>query len=207
MRLLANIETSTVKLLNLVLVGQPELADRLNEQSLRQLKQRITLRAQLTPLDLQRDGGLRRRPPAHRRRQRQRDLHQGRGHRHPRDLDRAAAHHQRPLRQRADGRLRARRRKPVDAAHRPRGRPATSTSAGRGRLPAHGPGMAWVTWQSRPARSGPAPRGPTRRCHAARRRPADGSPARARKRGRPGARPARPAPQEAVPVLLRTKFR
>jgi general secretion pathway protein A len=41
-----------VKLLNLVLVGQPELADRLNEQSLRQLKQRITLRAQLTPLDL-----------------------------------------------------------------------------------------------------------------------------------------------------------
>lgn len=51
-RLLANIETSTVKLLNLVLVGQPELADRLNEQSLRQLKQRITLRAQLGPLDL-----------------------------------------------------------------------------------------------------------------------------------------------------------
>jgi general secretion pathway protein A len=51
-RLLANIETSTVKLLNLVLVGQPELADRLNEQSLRQLKQRITLRTQLTPLDL-----------------------------------------------------------------------------------------------------------------------------------------------------------
>jgi general secretion pathway protein A len=51
-RLLANIETATVKLLNLVLVGQPELADRLNEQSLRQLKQRITLRAHLTPLDL-----------------------------------------------------------------------------------------------------------------------------------------------------------
>jgi general secretion pathway protein A len=51
-RLLANIETATVKLLNLVLVGQPELATRLNEQSLRQLKQRITLRAQLGPLDL-----------------------------------------------------------------------------------------------------------------------------------------------------------
>jgi general secretion pathway protein A len=51
-RLLANIETSTVKLLNLVLVGQPELSDRLNEQSLRQLKQRITLRAHLQPLDL-----------------------------------------------------------------------------------------------------------------------------------------------------------
>src|SRR4029078_3593497 len=51
-RLVANTETSTVKLLNLVLVGQPELADRLNEQSLRQLKQRITLRAQRPPLDL-----------------------------------------------------------------------------------------------------------------------------------------------------------
>ena len=32
------------KLLNVVLAGQPELADRLNEQSLRQLKQRISLR-------------------------------------------------------------------------------------------------------------------------------------------------------------------
>jgi general secretion pathway protein A len=51
-RLLANVETATVKLLNLVLVGQPELADRLNEPSLRQLKQRITLRTQLSPLDL-----------------------------------------------------------------------------------------------------------------------------------------------------------
>ena len=94
-RLLANIETSTVKLLNLVLVGQPELADRLNEQSLRQLKQRITLRAQLTPLDLQGDGGLRRRPAAHRRRQRQRDPHQERRPGHPRDLQRPAAHRQR----------------------------------------------------------------------------------------------------------------
>jgi general secretion pathway protein A len=51
-RLLANIETATVKLLNVVLVGQPELADRLNEPRLRQLKQRITLRTQLAPLSL-----------------------------------------------------------------------------------------------------------------------------------------------------------
>jgi general secretion pathway protein A len=51
-RLLANVETATVKLLNLVLVGPPERAARLNEPSLRQLKQRITLRAELTPLDL-----------------------------------------------------------------------------------------------------------------------------------------------------------
>src|SRR4029450_9745885 len=41
-RLLANIETPTEKLLPLVLAGQPELRDRLNEPGLRQLKQRRT---------------------------------------------------------------------------------------------------------------------------------------------------------------------
>ena len=46
-RLLANIETSTEKLLPVVLAGQPELADRLNEPSLRQLKQRVALRCDL----------------------------------------------------------------------------------------------------------------------------------------------------------------
>jgi general secretion pathway protein A len=51
-RLLANIETSTDKLLPVVLVGQPELADRLNHQNLRQLKQRVALRCVLTPLNL-----------------------------------------------------------------------------------------------------------------------------------------------------------
>jgi general secretion pathway protein A len=55
-RLLANIETDTVKLLPLVLAGQPELADRLNEPQLRQLKQRIALRCRLEPLDLQETG-------------------------------------------------------------------------------------------------------------------------------------------------------
>jgi general secretion pathway protein A len=50
-RLLSNIETPTAKLLNVVLAGQPELADRLNETSLRQLKQRISLRCELRPLD------------------------------------------------------------------------------------------------------------------------------------------------------------
>jgi hypothetical protein len=50
-RLLSNIETETVKLLNVILAGQPELADRLNEPGLRQLKQRIGLRCELTPLD------------------------------------------------------------------------------------------------------------------------------------------------------------
>ena len=51
-RLLGNIETSTTKLLNIVLSGQPELADRLNDVSLRQLKQRIALRCELRPLTL-----------------------------------------------------------------------------------------------------------------------------------------------------------
>ena len=51
-RLLANIETTTEKLLPIVLAGQPELADRLNHESLRQLKQRVGLRCQLLPLDL-----------------------------------------------------------------------------------------------------------------------------------------------------------
>jgi type II secretory pathway predicted ATPase ExeA len=52
-RLLANVETSTEKLLPLVLSGQPELRDRLNVSDLRQLKQRITLRCEIAPFTLQ----------------------------------------------------------------------------------------------------------------------------------------------------------
>ena len=52
-RLLGNIETPTAKLLNIVLAGQPELGDRLNDPSLRQLKQRITLRCQLSPFTVE----------------------------------------------------------------------------------------------------------------------------------------------------------
>jgi general secretion pathway protein A len=51
-RLLTNIEKSDEKLLTLILVGQPELGDRLNDQTLRQLKQRIELRCTLMPFDL-----------------------------------------------------------------------------------------------------------------------------------------------------------
>ena len=51
-RLLANIETPSEKLLPVVLSGQPELADRLNDPALRQLKQRIALRCEVAPLDL-----------------------------------------------------------------------------------------------------------------------------------------------------------
>lgn len=52
-RLLSNMELETVKLLNVVLAGQPELAARLNEVGLRQLKQRIALRCELAPFDFQ----------------------------------------------------------------------------------------------------------------------------------------------------------
>jgi general secretion pathway protein A len=51
-RLLANIETPHEKLLSVILAGQPELADRLNQRSLRQLKQRVALRCELRPLTL-----------------------------------------------------------------------------------------------------------------------------------------------------------
>src|SRR3954462_1105573 len=51
-RLLANIETATQKLLPLVLAGQPELSDRLNDPALRQLKQRVALRCEIAPFDL-----------------------------------------------------------------------------------------------------------------------------------------------------------
>jgi general secretion pathway protein A len=51
-RLLGNIETPTTKLLNIVLSGQPELGDRLNKPSLRQLKQRVALRCELKPLSV-----------------------------------------------------------------------------------------------------------------------------------------------------------
>ena len=51
-RLLANIETAAHKLLPLVLAGQPELADRLNDSELRQLKQRVALRCEIVPFEL-----------------------------------------------------------------------------------------------------------------------------------------------------------
>src|SRR5256712_8717842 len=49
-RLLTNLETSTEKLLQIVLSGQPELEDKLKLPQLRQLRQRIMLRCKTTPL-------------------------------------------------------------------------------------------------------------------------------------------------------------
>lgn len=49
-RLLSNLETDSRKLLQIVLLGQPELRHRLNDHRLRQLRQRITVRYHLRPL-------------------------------------------------------------------------------------------------------------------------------------------------------------
>jgi general secretion pathway protein A len=52
-RLLSNLETDQHKLLQIVLIGQPELRDRLDSPVLRQLRQRITVRYHLGPINRQ----------------------------------------------------------------------------------------------------------------------------------------------------------
>ena len=100
-RLLANIETPSTKLLPLVLAGQPELAARFEDPALRQLQQRVTLRAQLQPFEvadtaayiasrITTAGGV---PGTH--------LHARRGAPDPRVRRRHSANDQRDLRQRA----------------------------------------------------------------------------------------------------------
>ncbi len=56
-RLLSNLETDQHKLIQIILCGQPELKTRLNRSDLRQLRQRITVRYDISPLDL-RDTGM-----------------------------------------------------------------------------------------------------------------------------------------------------
>ena len=56
-RLLANIETTERKLLSVIMAGQPEVTSLLNDDSLRQLKQRVALRCELRPLTLQETAG------------------------------------------------------------------------------------------------------------------------------------------------------
>lgn len=53
LRLLVNIETDDHKLLSLILAGQPAVATMLEEEDLRQLKQRVALRCELRPLTAQ----------------------------------------------------------------------------------------------------------------------------------------------------------
>ncbi len=49
-RLLTNLETSSQKLLQIILIGQPELRELLGRNDLRQLAQRVTARFHLQPL-------------------------------------------------------------------------------------------------------------------------------------------------------------
>jgi len=56
-RLLTNLETAQEKLLQILLVGQPELDEKLDSIALRQLKQRIALRSQLEPLTFEETRG------------------------------------------------------------------------------------------------------------------------------------------------------
>jgi len=56
-RLLTNLETATTKLLQIILIGQPELRDLLARPELRQLAQRITARYHLNPLSSEESGG------------------------------------------------------------------------------------------------------------------------------------------------------
>jgi general secretion pathway protein A len=56
-RLLTNLETAQEKLLQILLVGQPELDEKMDSIELRQLKQRIALRSQLEPLTFEETKG------------------------------------------------------------------------------------------------------------------------------------------------------
>lgn len=55
-RLLTNLETNSEKLLQIILIGQPELAQMLGRSELRQLNQRITARYNLEPLSREETG-------------------------------------------------------------------------------------------------------------------------------------------------------
>jgi general secretion pathway protein A len=50
LRLLSNLETDRAKLIQIVLMGQPELERKLDQPELRQLKQRVAVRCRLAPL-------------------------------------------------------------------------------------------------------------------------------------------------------------
>ena len=56
-RLLTNLETGESKLLQILLIGQPELDEKLDSVDLRQLKQRVALRSHLNSLDLEETRG------------------------------------------------------------------------------------------------------------------------------------------------------
>ena len=101
-RLLANIETDSEKLLSLIIAGQPEIAEHLNHPSLRQLKQRIELRCALRPLQRLETFTYLAVPHPGSRRCRDAKLHARGGRGDPRAVVRKPAHHQRHRRQLVD---------------------------------------------------------------------------------------------------------
>ena len=100
LRMLTNIETHNEKLVTLVLVGQPQLAERLNDERLGQLKQRIELRCTLSPFDLARDRDVHQEPGPHGGRRRGHDVHSRRSSSHSRAFPWHSAFDQRHLRER-----------------------------------------------------------------------------------------------------------
>ena len=209
-RLLTNLETATTKLLQIILIGQPELRDLLERPELRQLAQRIT--GALSPEPAVRGGNGRLRQAPHARRGRDgRGVHARRAARDPPAERRHAAHHQRDLRPCAARRVHAR-GTPRERRARARGGRARSTAGRCRRHGCAGPSLA----RSRRARAG------RRRCSgrcfepgATRRRPLrPRSPShlprrRARSRGptrpRRRRRPAPPASTSCSPGTATTR--
>jgi len=107
LRLLSNFETDREKLIQTVLVGQPELDNTLARRDMRQVNQRVALRARLAPLGLTESIELyRASPPGERRRGSDPDPVADRGLAHRRGGPRHPARDQHPRRQRADRRAR-----------------------------------------------------------------------------------------------------
>ena len=82
-RLLSNLETDTSKLIQIILIGQPELDAILESPDLRQLRQRISVRWRLSRSRTDGDARLRAPPAAHRRRRAPASLHRARAARDP----------------------------------------------------------------------------------------------------------------------------
>ena len=65
--MLSNLETEKSKLIQIVLVGQPDLREKLGQPELEQLRQRVTVSYHLGPLDRGRHGRIHQPPPRARR--------------------------------------------------------------------------------------------------------------------------------------------
>ena len=199
-RLLTNLETAKQKLLQIILIGQPELREMLDRPEMRQIAQRITGRYHLEPL--QQGGHARVRPSPHAgRRRAERHVHELCDRRAVQALARHSAPHQRhrrprvarrvhegPAQSRHEARLGARRPRCSEFAAGRRG------GRSRPRRPASRPSCsASRTWDEAPRApaaapesflAAPASRSSRRRCRRLDRRAAAAAAPRARRRTR-----------------------